>query len=73
VAEPISALFHDVFASQGGVGFLLEVRQLNLPAYQAESKRMIPRLSISQFQPSAAILVKIDPQNQAWVALDMFA
>ena len=55
------------------VGFLLEVRPQNLPAYQAESKSMIPRLSISQFQPGAIIPVKIDPQNQARVALDIFA
>jgi hypothetical protein len=55
------------------VGFLLEVRPQNLPAYQAESKSMIPRLSISQFQPGATIPVKIDPQNQARVALDIFA
>ena len=55
------------------VGFLLEVRPPNLPAYQAESKSMIPRLSISQFQPGATVPVKIDPQNQARVALDIFA
>ena len=73
VVEPILALFHDVFASQGVVGFLLEVRPQNLPAYQTESKRMIPRLSISQSQSGATILVKIDPQNQARVALDIFA
>jgi hypothetical protein len=59
--------------SQAVVGLLLEVRQLNLPAYQTESKRMIPRLSVSQFQSGATIRVKIDPQNQARVALDMFA
>jgi hypothetical protein len=55
------------------VGFLLEVRPQNRPSYQAESKSMIPRLSISQFQPGAIIPVKIDPQNQARVALDIFA
>ena len=55
------------------VGLLLEVRPQNLPAYQAESKSMIPRLSISQFQPGAIIPVRIDPQNQARVALDIFA
>ena len=55
------------------VGFLLEVRPQNLPAYQAESKSMIPRLSIPQFQPGATVPVKIDPQNQSRVALDIFA
>jgi hypothetical protein len=55
------------------VGLLLEVRPQNLPAYQAESKSMIPRLSISQFQPGAIIPVRIDPQNQARVVLDIFA
>jgi hypothetical protein len=55
------------------VGFVLEVRPQNLPAYQAESKSMIPRLSIPQFQPGAIIPVRIDPQNQARVALDIFA
>ena len=54
------------------VGFLLEVRPQNLPAYQAESKSMISRLSISQFQPGATIPVKIDPQNHARVVLDIF-
>ena len=55
------------------VGFLLEVRPQNLPTYQAEAKSMIPRLSIPQFQPGAIVPVKIDPQNQARVALDIFA
>ena len=55
------------------VGFVLEVRPQHLPAYQAEAKSMIPRLSIPQFQPGATIPVKIDPQNQARVALDIFA
>ncbi|HEU5100739.1 MAG TPA: hypothetical protein VFU22_17040 [Roseiflexaceae bacterium] len=55
------------------VGFLLEVRPQNLPAYQAESKSMIPRLSIPQFQPGATVPVKIDPLNQSRVALDIFA
>ena len=55
------------------VGFLLEVRPQNMPAYQAEAKSMIPRLSIPQFQPGAIVPVKIDPQNQARVALDIFA
>ena len=55
------------------VGFLLEVHPQNLPAYQAESKSMIPRLSIPQFQPGANVPVKIDPRNQSRVALDIFA
>jgi hypothetical protein len=55
------------------VGFLLEVHPQNSPTYQAESKSMIPRLSIPQFQPGATVPVKIDPQNQARVALDIFA
>jgi hypothetical protein len=55
------------------VGFLLEVRPQNLPAYQAQSRSMIPRLSIAQFQPGAVVPVKVDPQNQARVALDIFA
>ena len=55
------------------VGFLLEVHPQNLPAYQAESKSMIPRLSIPHFQPGASVPVKIDPRNQSRVALDIFA
>jgi hypothetical protein len=55
------------------VGFLLEVHPQNLPTYQAESKSMIPRLSVPQFQPGATVPVKIGPQNQARVALDIFA
>ncbi|HJZ49984.1 MAG TPA: hypothetical protein VKE41_22570 [Roseiflexaceae bacterium] len=55
------------------VGLVLEVRPQNMPPYQAEAKSMIPRLSIPQFQPGAIVPVKIDPQNQARVALDIFA
>jgi hypothetical protein len=55
------------------VGFLLEVRLQNQAAYQAEAKSMIPRLAVPQFQPGAIVPVKIDPQNSARVALDIFA
>ena len=55
------------------VGFLLEVRPQNQSPYQAETKSLIPRISVSQFQPGAIVPVKIDPQNKARVALDIFA
>src|SRR3954471_19385167 len=55
------------------VGFLLEVRPQNQQAYQAETKSMIPRLSVSQFQPGAVVPVKFDPQTPTRIALDIFA
>jgi hypothetical protein len=55
------------------VGFLLEVHPANQPAYQAETKSMIPRLAIPQFQPGATVPVKIDPANLTRVAIALGA
>jgi hypothetical protein len=55
------------------VGFLLEVQPQNQAAYQAETRSMIPRISVSQFQPGAVVPVKIDPQNTTRIVLDIFA
>lgn len=54
-------------------GLLLEVRGPNGEAYQVQTKSMIPRLSVGMLQPGAVVRVKIDPQNQQRVALDLFA
>jgi hypothetical protein len=55
------------------VGFLLDVQRQAYPTYQAETKSMIPRLMVSQFQPGAVVPVKLDPQNPAQVALNLYA
>jgi hypothetical protein len=54
-------------------GLLLEVRGPNGAPYQVQTKSMIPRLSVGMLQPGAIVQVKIDPQNQQRVALDLFA
>jgi hypothetical protein len=55
------------------VGFLLEVRRQAYPVYQAETKSMIPRLMVSQFQPGAVVPIKLNPQNPTQVALNLYA
>ena len=55
------------------VGFLLEVRPPEQEAYQAETKLLVSRLSISQFQPGAVVTVRYDPRMPARVSLDLGA
>lgn len=50
---------------------LLEVRPMNRPAYQTQTRCYISRLRIPQVQPGATVNVKIDPQNPVNVALQL--
>lgn len=50
---------------------LLEVRPSNRPAYQVQTRCYVSRLRIPQVQPGAVVAVRIDPQNQANVALQL--
>ena len=44
---------------------------MNRPAYQVQTKCYVSRLRIPQVQPGAVVAVRIDPQNQAKVALQL--
>lgn len=55
------------------VGFLLEVRPEDQPAYQAETKLLISRLAIPQIQPGAVVTVRYDRANPSRVSLDLAA
>ncbi len=55
------------------VGFLLEVRRQAYPPYQAETKSMIPRLMVAQFQPGAVVPIKLNPQAPTQVAINLYA
>ncbi len=55
------------------VGFLLEVHRQAYPPYQAETKSMIPRLMVAQFQPGAVVPIKLNPQTPSQVALNLYA
>ena len=55
------------------VGFLLEVRPQDQPAYRAETKLLISRLAIPQIQPGAVLAVRYDAANPARVSLDLGA
>lgn len=51
------------------VNFVLEVRPKDRPAYQANLRRMISRLTMAKFQVGAVIPVKFDPNNPQKVTL----
>ncbi len=51
------------------VKFEVEVRPKDRPAYRAEIKSMISRLTMAQFQPGAVVPVKFDPKDPKKVAL----
>jgi hypothetical protein len=53
------------------VGFLLEVRPPGSPAYQAETKLLVSRLSVPQVQPGAIVPVRYDPAQPAHVSLEL--
>jgi hypothetical protein len=55
------------------VGFLLEVRPPDRAAYQAQTKLLIPRLSVPQIQPGAVVTVRYDPTRPSRVSLDVGA
>ena len=52
------------------IGLQLEVRPVNHPAFQAETKMFIPMMQIPQFQPGAVVQVKYDPNDTRKVAVD---
>ncbi len=54
------------------IGFLLDVRPVGKPAYQAETKLRISRVDIPQVQPGAVVQVRIDPKDPKHVALDIY-
>jgi hypothetical protein len=54
------------------VGFLLEVRPDGKDAYQAETKLLISRISVSQVQPGAVVPVRIDRVDPKRVSLDIY-
>jgi hypothetical protein len=53
------------------VKFLLEVRPSGRAPYQAEVKCYVSRLRLSQVQPGNVIAVRIDPQDETKIALDL--
>lgn len=54
------------------VDFVLEVYPRDGEAYEAHSKALVSRLEVPQVQPGTIVPVKVDPQNPARVALDMW-
>jgi hypothetical protein len=54
------------------VGFVLEVRRSDQPAYQAKTKLLISRLDIPRVQPGAVVPVRVDPRDPSRVALDIY-
>ena len=50
---------------------LLEVRPLNRPTCQVQTRCYVSRLRIPQVQPGAIVAVRIDPQNPSNVALQL--
>ena len=54
------------------VGFLLEVYPPDGESYEAQTKGPISIVHMPRFQPGAVVPVRIDPQNPARVALDIY-
>jgi hypothetical protein len=52
-------------------GLELDVQPAAGAAYRVTTTSLIPRLAIGQLQPGATVPVRIDPQNQQRVALDL--
>ena len=51
------------------VGFLLAVRPMERPAFQAEAYMLVSRIAVAQYQPGALVEVRYDPSNSAKVAI----
>lgn len=54
------------------VGLLLEVRPESAEAYQAETKALISRIDVPQFQPGQVIPVVYDPNDPKQVAINVY-
>lgn len=54
------------------VGFLLEVRPSEAPAYQVKTKALISRLDIPRIQPGLIVPVVYDPKDHARVSLALY-
>ena len=54
------------------VGLLLEVRPSDTGVYQAETKALISRIDVPQFQPGHVIPVRYDPKDPKEVAIDVY-
>ena len=54
------------------VGFRLLVMLEDGTSYEAETKTVVSVVHIPQVQPGAVLPVKVDPENQQLVALDIY-
>ena len=54
------------------VGFLLLVTLEDGTSFKAETKNVVSIVHIPQVQPGAVLPVKVDPENQQLVALDIY-
>lgn len=54
------------------VGLLLEVRPTSADPYQAETKALISRIDVPQFQPGHVIPVVYDPNDPKQVAINVY-
>jgi hypothetical protein len=51
------------------VGFLLEVRPMERPAFQAEASMLVSRIAVAQYQPGALVEIRYDPSDSTKVAI----
>jgi hypothetical protein len=54
------------------VGFLLDVRPVDQPAFRAETKIRISRVLIPQYQLGTIVPVRYDPKDHRRVSLDIY-
>jgi hypothetical protein len=54
------------------VEFVLEVTPQDGIAYQARTKGLVSRLDVPAFQPGRVVPLKVDPQDPARVAMDLW-
>lgn len=54
------------------VGLLLDVKPTDAAEYQAETKALISRIDVPQFQPGNVIPVRYDPNDPKQVAIDVY-
>lgn len=54
------------------ISFVLEVYPEGKEPYHAQTKIVISRVHVPQFQPGAMVPVKIDPKNPSRVSLDIY-
>lgn len=52
------------------VGFLLDVKPADRPAFQAKTKALVSRLDVPRVQPGAQLKVMYDPKDTSRVAID---